>query len=187
VTPIRLSSHRRLVADPRRGRLLLQAAYVALADADALWDQYAWPPVPFASLSEETRDEIERLRALSDELAADAARFGVRGGIQEAFGEVFAAVGERMAAGADREHLAWEVARALEAGAILVAGGAEVALIGASRSGVQLFAAYRGSEPLNRTLSADAAAAAFCGERGAGEEAARTALEAWESGEERAA
>jgi hypothetical protein len=87
VTSFRLSAHRRLVTDPLRGRLLLQAAYVALADADAL-DPYAWPPV---HLSEETRAEIDRLRALSNALAADAARFGVRGGIQEAFGEVFAA------------------------------------------------------------------------------------------------
>jgi hypothetical protein len=91
VTTFRLASHRRLVADPRRGRLLLQAAYVATADADAIWDQYAWPPVSFESLSEEQRAEIDRLRALSDELAADAARLGVRGGIREAFGEVFAA------------------------------------------------------------------------------------------------
>lgn len=84
----RLSSYRRLVTDPALGRLLLQAAYVALADADAL-DPYTWPPV---QLSEETRAEIDRLRAISNALAADAARYGVRGGIQEAFGEVFAAV-----------------------------------------------------------------------------------------------
>jgi hypothetical protein len=93
VTTSRLAAHRHLAADLRRGRLLLQAAYVATADADALWNQFAWPQVPWASLSEEQRAEIDRLRALSDELAADAARLGVRGGIQEAFGEVFAAVG----------------------------------------------------------------------------------------------
>jgi hypothetical protein len=92
---IRLSAHRRLVADPRRGRLLLQLAYVAMADADAIWDQFAWPPVRFDSLSEEQRAEIERLRDLSDELGAEAARLGVRGGIQEAFGEVFAAATKR--------------------------------------------------------------------------------------------
>lgn len=84
---LRLSAHRRLVTDPRRARMLLQVAYVALADADAL-DPYAWPPV---QLCDKQRVEIDRLRALSNELAADAARRGVRGGIQEAFGEVFAA------------------------------------------------------------------------------------------------
>jgi hypothetical protein len=47
--------------------------------------------VTFTSFSEEVRAEIDRLRALSDEIAADAARRGVRGGIQAAFGEAFAA------------------------------------------------------------------------------------------------
>jgi hypothetical protein len=142
--------------------------------------------VSFASLLEEQRAEIDRLRALSNELAADAARLGVRGGIQEAFGEVFAWAAPRIEAALEREHLVWEVARALEAGAVLEAGDVEAAQIGSSRAGVPLFAAYRDGEPLTSVLSADAAAAAFCGERGAGDEAARAALEAWESREEAA-
>jgi hypothetical protein len=184
MTSLRLASHRRFVTDPRRGRLLLQLAYVASADERAIHDPYAWPPM---LLSEEQRAEVERLRVLGEEICADAARLGVRGGIQEAFGEVFAWAAPRIEAALEREHLVWEVARALEAGAILEAGDVEVAQIGSARSGAPLFAAYRDGEPLTSVLSADAAAAAFCGERGAGEEAARAALEAWESGEERVA
>jgi hypothetical protein len=184
VTTFRLSAHRRLVADPRRGRLLLQLAYVATADADALWDAHAWPPVLWTELSDEQRAEIEGLRALGDELAAEAARLGVRGGTDEAFRDVLAWAAPRIEAAVEREHLVWEVARALEEGAVLEAGDVEAAQIGSARSGAPLFAAYRDGEPLTSVLSADAAAAAFCGERGAGEEAARAALEAWEQKEE---
>lgn len=84
----RLASHRHFVADPARGRLLLQLAYVADRDADAICDPYAWPPV---QITEEQRAEVEHLSDTSTALAAEAARLGVRGGVQEAFGEVFAA------------------------------------------------------------------------------------------------
>jgi hypothetical protein len=73
---IRLAAHRRLAADPRRGRLLLQLAYVADRDAEPLWDEYAWPQVAFTSLPADQRAEIEHLRTTSNALAAEAARLG---------------------------------------------------------------------------------------------------------------
>lgn len=183
MTPFRRATHRRLVADPRRGRLLLQLAFVADADADELEQRWAWPPVDWLDLPDETRAEVERLRALSSQLAADAARLGVRGGMDEAFREVHAAVQPMLDTAARRDLLALEVADALEAGATLSAGDVEVGPV-SSRRGLPIFEATRGGVALNTALSADAAAAAFCGERGAGEDAARAALEAWERQEE---
>ncbi len=190
IAAFRRAAHRRLVADPRRGRLLLQLAYVADKEAEAIWDPYAWPPGRFDSLSPEQRAEYDRLCAHANALAAEAARLGVRGGTEEAFREVFAAAAPLMEAAADREYLVWEVARALEAGAILMAPRCSVGPLGeAVPSGSAAFAVYRdpgGVMINNGRFGADAAAAAFCGERGAGEEAARAALEAWESREEAA-
>ena len=185
---LRLAAHRRLVAAPRRGRLLLQLAYVADKEAEAIWDPYAWPPVRFDSLSSEQRAEYDRLCAHANAMSAEAARLGVRGGVEQAFGEVFAAAAPLMEAAAEREHLVWEVARALEAGAILVAPRCSAGPLGeAVPSGRAAFAVYTdpgGVMINNGKFSVDAAAAAFCGERGAGEETARAALEAWESREE---
>lgn len=189
MTRLRLAAHRHFVADPARGRLLLQLAYVADRDAEALWDQYAWPPVPFASLPEEARAEVDRLRALFDDLAVEAARLGVRGGIQEAFRDVFALAAPRIEAAAEREFLVWEVAQALRSGAVLRASGVTAGPMGEDPSGSD-YAVVRDADGalLNPDkMGESGAAAAFCGERGAGEEAARAALEAWESREERAA
>ncbi|MGK3995051.1 hypothetical protein [Sorangium sp. So ce1024] len=183
MSTFRLAAHRRLVTDPRRGRLLLQLAFVADKEAEAIWDPYAWPPVRFDALSPEQRAEYDRLQALGAALYADAAKLGVRGGTDEAFRAVFAAAAPLFEAAARRENLAWDVAEALEAGAILSAGDVEVGPV-SSRRGLPLFEATRGGVALNVSLSAESAAAAFCGERGAGVEAARAALEAWERREE---
>ncbi|XXX79208.1 hypothetical protein WMF30_10580 [Sorangium sp. So ce134] len=184
----RIAAHQHFAHRACRGRLLLQLAYVADAEARAIWDPYAWPPVRWCDLSDEQRAEHDRLCAQGKDLAAEAARLGVRGGADEAFRDVYAAAAPLFEAGAEREHLVWEVARALEAGAILMAPRCSVGPLGeAVPSGRAAFACYvdpGGVMINNGRFSADVAAAAFCGERGAGEEAARAALEGWESREE---
>jgi hypothetical protein len=90
VSAFRLAAHRRLVSDPRRGRLMMQLAYLVGAEQDAIWDPYAWPPVAFSSLPAERQADLDHMRWLDGQLCEEARRLGVTGGKDEAFGEVFA-------------------------------------------------------------------------------------------------
>jgi hypothetical protein len=89
VTSFRRSAHARLVDDLSRGRLLMQLAYLAGAEQGAIYDPYAWPPVPFSSLPPERQADVEHLRALDTRLCQEARRLGVTGGKDDAFREVF--------------------------------------------------------------------------------------------------
>ena len=64
--------------------MLLQLSFVALAEADALEDRYAYPA---RRMTPEEEREWGRLRAVSQRLAYRAAEKGVAGGSDEAFGE----------------------------------------------------------------------------------------------------
>lgn len=189
----RRAAHRRLVADPQRGRLLLQLSYLAIAESTALYDPYAYPPVRWDELSPELRAEVEEVEASGRACWKEAARLGVTGGADAAFEPVRAAVRPLLESAADRDQLAWEIARALERGAILLSPTCTVGpLCHAVGRNDGAFAAYRdpGGVMLNEgDTSAEGAAAAFVGERGAGVEHAREALERWEQrrGEEAAA
>lgn len=79
----RRAAHGRL-GHLRRGRLMLQLAYLASAEQNAIWDPYAWPPVSISSLSPTRRKDLEYLRALEARLGAEALRCGVTGGMDEA-------------------------------------------------------------------------------------------------------
>ena len=74
------AAYRRLVTGPRRARLLVQASYVALADADAIWDPYAWPPVAYDSLPASARADREHLERESEMMFREARALGFRGG-----------------------------------------------------------------------------------------------------------
>lgn len=67
-------------------RLLAQLAWVAVRDADAISDSYAWPPRP--PLSEEEVAEIERLHDVADRLFARARAAGLEhDGLAAVFGD----------------------------------------------------------------------------------------------------
>lgn len=65
------------------GQLLLQLSFVALAEADAIEDTYAWPPR--SRLTDEEECEASRLRSLSARLAYRAAEKGWTCGTHGAF------------------------------------------------------------------------------------------------------
>jgi hypothetical protein len=68
-------------------RLLAQLSYVALFDADAIEDAYAWPP---KTLTADELDEIEHLRRISDTWHERAKAAGFNGGTDAAFDPAFA-------------------------------------------------------------------------------------------------
>jgi len=65
------------------GLLLLQLAFVALNDAEAIEDHYAWPRKP---LTDEEQREAARIRSLAARLFYRASEKGYVGGTDEAFG-----------------------------------------------------------------------------------------------------
>lgn len=167
VTAFRHAAHRRLVEDPRRGRLLLQLAYVADRDAERGGCHGA-----------------RRLRALGDELAAAAARLGVTGGVEAAFGEVFARAEELSAPAEAREQLVALAAQALAVGAVLDVAGVTARLCGevVRPWGVEpLYVVERDGAVVAGQQDDLGAAACFVGAQGAGEVGAAEALAHWEA------
>jgi hypothetical protein len=70
--------------DLRRARLYVQLSYLALAEADAIWTGYEWPPVQFETLPTEPREQHAHLSGLSERLYAEARSLGFTGGKTEA-------------------------------------------------------------------------------------------------------
>ena len=68
----------------KRARLYAQLGFVALADAAALRQDYAWPPV---ALTEADREEAARLDGVADGLFDRARALGFTGGTDAAFEE----------------------------------------------------------------------------------------------------
>lgn len=195
VAAFRRSAHRRLVEDPRRGRLLLQLAYLADAEARAIYDPYDWPQRSFTDLSPEQRAEYDEYCRSATACAREAARLGVVSGREAAFRDVFAAAKPLIEAAYARDDLARDVANAIKHGAVLHAGGCRVFRHGERRTELDQaiglgIVILDGGEALTDDDATDLAAAqVFVGERGAGAVAARAALERWERerGEEAAA
>lgn len=69
-----------------RARLYAQLAFVAVKDAEAIEDEYAWPPRP--PLSDAELATVAHLRAVGNEAFERAEALGFEGGTDAAFERV---------------------------------------------------------------------------------------------------